>query len=251
MLWKIRRHVVETHFFVRYQCSKCHNMLARPDNHHSCCRQYGKSNVNFKAIYTKPLNDGTFEKCSGDDAIKLLHEFKDTKMDRMIKLFSSSSDSSRRSESHDGRGRTTEKSKVVEKRKSTSEHKGDSPTRKARKDLDVTSLPDPISPLQPSPKTVPLYEYISDDDDTPARSATIHPITAAVHVKPPTCTSSSSSTNSSSSSASSTSALSTSSSSTLQVLILRILLLRRRSLPPNRLPLSLLQPPPLIHQPGQ
>ena len=55
------------------------------------------------------------------------------------------------------RGRTTEKSKVVEKRKSTSEHRGDSPTQKARKELDVTSLPDPISPLQPSPKTVPAY----------------------------------------------------------------------------------------------
>ena len=118
MLWKIRRHAVETHFCVRYQCSKCQYMLARPDNHHSCCRQYGKSNVNFKAIYTKPTEHSRSATVMMPSSYCMSSRIK--KMDRMIKSISSRSDSGRRSESHDGRGRTTEKSKVVEKRKSTS-----------------------------------------------------------------------------------------------------------------------------------
>ena len=164
-LWKIRRHVMEAHFFVKYQCSHCKTLFQRPDRNHPCCRRYGREVVRFDPIYSRLLTDGTFDKRYGDDALELLRQFKNNECDRHIKLLSHR----RRSSSQHVPQRQSRSEERVKRKREISPptrkgHGTPPPKLKAKQALDLT-LPPVLSPLPPSPKVTVVYEDISGDED--------------------------------------------------------------------------------------
>lgn len=151
MLWKIRRHVQEAHFYVKYQCSKCKSLLNRFDNNHHCIRRYGKDVVWLEAIYSKPEGNGKVDKRHGKEALDKLREFKANEQDQMIKLV-------RAYEEHKSRKRERSRSRERRNEKSRKESKSPVKKIKAKQAVDLEPPLPPISPLPPSPTLeVSLY----------------------------------------------------------------------------------------------